>query len=84
MDSSAASLNASLDAAADMVCERLASTFDLERPQPLLLPGHGTLGLEVEVPFSSYFPQLWAAWGLDERRRGPVPGGARRLQQRML
>jgi hypothetical protein len=68
VDPSAASLNASLDAAADEVCERLAQEFDLERPERLLLPGQVTLGLEVEVPFSSYFPELWSSWGLHARR----------------
>ncbi len=35
-------------------------------PEPS--PGVHTIGIEVEVPWSSYFPGLWKEYGLDQRK----------------
>lgn len=55
-----------------LVCQRLAAAFNLvtcatvlrDEGVPDTLP---TIGIEVEVPFSSYFPGLWRSYGLDRR-----------------
>lgn len=72
MDPNAAAIAHHLDEEAEGVCERLAAQFALSRPRRPLLAGRVSVGLEIEVPFSSYFPQLWCSWGLDRRRVGEL------------
>lgn len=61
----------SFDEAANATCAKLAGAFGLQRPERPFLPGRVSIGLEVEIPHSSFFPSLWSRWGL-----GP---GARRV-----
>lgn len=69
-------------AASDRMCRRgplpttiLADTFELRRPARPELSGSVTVGIEIEVPFSSYFPVLWRKWGLAGRRVADLPAG---------
>jgi hypothetical protein len=59
---------AALDEAGELVCERLALSFGLARPTRPHLPCQTSIGLEIEVPHSAYFPELWARWSLHSRR----------------
>lgn len=59
-----------LDHEAVAVATRLATAFNLtttcgEKP---LNPGALSIGIEIEVPWSSYFPGLWEKYGLAGRR----------------
>lgn len=64
-----------LDAQGWLVCRRLAAEFDLTTKTPAAARGsHGRLsfGIEVEVPWSSYFPGLWHQFRLNERPFGDL------------
>ena len=56
-----------LDLVATATIGRLASAFAL--PKGAILPNAGdvSLGIEIEVPWSSYFPQLWTKHRFSER-----------------
>lgn len=61
-----------LDDQAVLVCQRLAQAFGLTTFAAALRTGgewegRPTIGIEVEVPFSSYFPHLWNNFRLNER-----------------
>lgn len=56
------------DGAARLACVRLARAFDLEMSQPDGHSGVVSIGIEIEVPWSSYFPGLWREFGLDSRK----------------
>jgi len=60
----------SLDAQALGVCEKLAQAFSVStRATDLALqPGALTIGIEIEVPWSSYFPELWEKYGMRTRK----------------
>jgi hypothetical protein len=57
------------NAAARATCARLRGHFDL--PMPRLpewsLPVEVPIGLEIEVPWRSYFPELWVQFDLQHR-----------------
>lgn len=63
-------------------CRALANSFDLETCASTdwlddgqltpLATGPVTFGIEIEVPFSSYFPSLWAQYRLNERHMGDL------------
>jgi hypothetical protein len=58
-----------MDALARATCANLAREFDLQL-SPLAHSentGQVSIGIEVEVPWSSYFPQLWERFGLAHR-----------------
>lgn len=62
-----------LDAHALRVCERLASTFGLSRSASEgCQSGRVSIGAEIEVPWSSFFPGLWEKYGLAELRVGDL------------
>lgn len=64
------------------VCHALSRTFDVptlassshieDGTGGPLVASPVTVGIEVEVPFSSFFPDLWAAYGLDRRHMGDL------------
>lgn len=56
------------DLAARQACLDLAEAFSLEASLPEPSPGAQSIGIEVEVPWSSYFPGLWEEYGLDQRK----------------
>lgn len=58
----------SLNDYAEKVCDKLSRSFGIARPKRPHLLGCVPIGLEIEVPHSSYFPDLWKAWGLHDRR----------------
>lgn len=62
------------NAAARATCARLREGFDLQLPNlpDWSLPVPVPVGLEIEVPWRSYFPQLWREYGLDHRRFGQL------------
>jgi hypothetical protein len=64
-----AGVAAALDQAAEATCDRLAAAFEVDRlhDRPHLA-GDVSIGLEIEVPHSAYFPELWARWQLHGRR----------------
>ncbi len=63
-----------LDSHAMGVCEKLAATFGLESPATeACTPGRVSIGVEIEVPWSSYFPDLWEKYRLAELRVGDLP-----------
>lgn len=49
------------------ICSKLAAEFGVPVPFRSGTPGPVSIGIEVEVPFSSYFPQIWARFRLAER-----------------
>jgi hypothetical protein len=54
--------------------QRLADAFGLRQPHDT--PSRGgrvTMGLEVEVPWSSFFPELWERYGLADRKVYSLP-----------
>jgi hypothetical protein len=57
-----------LDVEAADTCGRLASTFGLDRVDQVPMPGVVPVGIEIEVPWRSYFPGLVQRYGLDARR----------------
>lgn len=57
-----------LDSAAHAVGEQLAAAFGLARHRPTPCPGTTPIGLEIEVPWSSYFPELWERFDLAHRK----------------
>lgn len=61
------------DRAARQACLDLAEAFGLEATLPEPNPGAHTIGIEVEVPWSSYFPGLWKEYGLDQRKVSALP-----------
>lgn len=62
-----------LDSDALRVCERLASTFGLPPPASHgCSPGRVSIGAEIEVPWSSFFPDLWKKYRLGELRVGDL------------
>lgn len=67
--------NSDFDLAGEALCEALSSTFNVARPDQSGLhgvdPGRSSavsIGMEIEVPWSSYFPDLWSKYGLAGRR----------------
>ena len=51
----------------DTVSERLATSFGLHRSACPSVPGVVPIGIEIEVPWSSYFPELWSHFDLARR-----------------
>lgn len=50
-------------------CERLAHEFGLQQADLAdHNPGQVTMGIEIEVPWSSFFPGLWSEFGLAGRK----------------
>lgn len=53
--------------AAEATCQALAQHFRLSRQHAQPLLAQIPIGIEIEVPWSSYFPTLWQEFGLDHR-----------------
>lgn len=57
-----------LDQLALETCHRLAAEFKAPCRVNEAVPGAVSIGIEVEVPWSSYFPALWLKYRLNERK----------------
>lgn len=64
----------SMDEEGLSVCERLSKAFEIESRAGEIdvMPCRYSLGMEIEVPWSSYFPDLWVKYGLQDRRIGAL------------
>jgi hypothetical protein len=57
----------------DRTNANLAERFRLRRGPRPVLPCLTSIGFEVEVPHSAYFPDLWERYGLQTRRVAQMP-----------
>lgn len=64
----AAQLGEEFDEEARQTVCRLAQAFNLPEPSVRDRSGRVSMGLEIEVPWSSYFPQLWDKYDLANRK----------------
>lgn len=72
------------DEAGLQTCQRLGQAFNMKTLGSDFVPSpcKYSLGLEIEVPWSSYFPSLWESHGLKDRRIGELsPAELMRLTQ---
>lgn len=60
-------ISSEFDADARLSCDRLRAEFkaSLEADIPSLVQDRPSLGAEIEIPWSGYFPDLWVQFGLD-------------------
>lgn len=68
-------MSVDLDAAGRATCRRLAQRFGVPTsvPEASCEPEAVSIGIEVEVPWSSYFPDLWTHFRMDKRRIADMP-----------
>lgn len=59
-----------LDIKSRHTCDSLASALGIESAETVAVPGTVPIGLEIEVKFSSYFPDLWNEFDLEKRGFG--------------
>lgn len=59
-----------LDIKSRQTCDKLAAALGIESGDPVAVPGTVPIGIEIEVKFSSYFPDLWKEFDLEKRGFG--------------
>jgi len=61
-----------LDSTGLKTCQQLGAALGVPRQTNVVIPGAVPIGIEIEVKFSSYFPQLWQEFGLHHRGFGAM------------